>query len=202
MNSKRAQFIENCHYLLDEFRGSHPEVQTRLLILYNSSCYGSNLWDLFGDSCRKLLTSWNVNLREIWKLPYQTHRYFYEHLTKCRHLKVLLSKRFLTFVTSIVCGSKQSCKLLLRMSARNCDSTTGKNIRNIELESKISVTLESTKGIISKICENLHFEKVPKKCDWKISLVKELSLLKSGHLVIKNFEEDDLVDMIDFLCCS
>ena len=88
------------------------------------------------------------------------------------------------------------------MSARNCDSITGKNIRNIELESKISVTLESTKGIISKICENLHFEKVPKKCDWKISLVKELSLLKSGHLGIKNFEEDDLVDMIDFLCCS
>ena len=202
VNSKRAHFITNCHYLLDEFRGSHPEVQTRLLILYNSSCYGSNLWDLFGDSCRKLLTSWNVNLREIWKLPYQTHRYFYEHLTKCRHLKVLLSKRFLTFVTSIVCGSKQSCKLLLRMSARNCDSTTGKNIRNIELESKISVTLESTKGIISKICENLHFEKLPKRCDWKISLVKELSLLKSGHLVIKNFEEDDLVDMIDFLCCS
>ena len=199
---KRAQFIEGCHYLLDEFRGSHPEVQAKLLILYNSSCYGSNLWDLFGDWCRKLWTSWNIDLREIWKLPYETHRYFYEHLTECRHLKVLLSKRFLTFVNSIVSGSKQSCKLLLRLNARNCDSPTGKNIRNIELESNLHVALDSTKGMISQICKNLHFEESPKNFDWKISLMKELSLLKSGHLVVENFEENDLTSMLKFICCS
>ena len=118
VKTKRAQFIDGCHHLLEEFGGSHPEVQTKLLILYNSSCYGSNLWDLFGDWCRKFWTSWNVDLREIWKLPYQTHRFFYEHLTNCRHLKVLLSKRFLTFVQSIIQGKKQSCKLLLRLVAR------------------------------------------------------------------------------------
>ena len=83
---KRAQFIDGCHNLMEEFGKSHPEVQVKLLTLYNASFYGSNLWDIYGDCFRKILTSWNVNLREMWKLPYQTHRFFFEHLTPNRQL--------------------------------------------------------------------------------------------------------------------
>ena len=78
-------------------------------------------------------TSWNMELKEIWKLPYQTHRYFFEHHTPCKHLNVLLIKSFLKFVKSIIVGQKSSLKLLLRTVAGNVNSTTGKNMRNIEL---------------------------------------------------------------------
>ena len=56
--------------------------------------------------------------------------------------------------------------------------------------------------MIGQICKNLHFEESPKNFDWKISLMKELSLLKSGHLVVENFEENDLTSMLKFICCS
>ena len=73
---KRAILIDGCHDLGQEFRKTHPEVQTKLLSLYNSSCYGSNTWKMSGEWTRKLLTSWNVNLKLIWHPPHETHRYF------------------------------------------------------------------------------------------------------------------------------
>ena len=79
---KRAQFVDGCHDLQEEFGRAHPEVQTKLVTLYNPSCYGSSTWNLFGEWTKKLLTSWNVNLKYIWQLPHQTHRYFFEHRTE------------------------------------------------------------------------------------------------------------------------
>ena len=99
---KRAIFIDGCHDLEVEFRNAHPQVQAKLLSLYNSSCYGSNTWNLFGDWSKRLLVSWNIHLKMIWQLPHETHRFFFEHLTECRHLKVLLVRIYLKFVSSIV----------------------------------------------------------------------------------------------------
>ena len=121
---------------MEEFRKAH---QSKLLSLYNSSCYGSNTWDLFGEWTRRLLVSWNVHLKLIWQLPHETHRYFFEHLTDCRHLKILLIKRFLKFSSSIIDGEKRTCKLLFRTVAENSYSTTGKNIRNIEVEAGVKL---------------------------------------------------------------
>ena len=67
---KRAIFIDGCHDLEQEFRKTHPEVQTKLLSLYNSSFYGRNTWKMSREWTRKFLTSWNVNLKLIWQLPH------------------------------------------------------------------------------------------------------------------------------------
>ena len=143
---KRAIFIDGCHDLLEEFSKTNPEIQTKLTSLYHSSCYGSNTWNLYGEWPRKLLTSWNVNLKLIWELPHETHRYFFEHLTECRHLKILLIKRFLKFVSSIIEGDKSSCKLLLRTICGNSNNTTGKNIRNIEIEAGMRSLMKTRCG--------------------------------------------------------
>ena len=199
---KRAIFIDGCHDLLEEFGRTHPEVQSKLLTLYNASCYGSNTWNLYVDWTKKLFTSWNVDLKEIWKLPYQTHRYFFEHLTPCRHLKVLLIKRFLKFVKSITDGQKSSCKLLLRTVAGNVNSTTGKNLRNIELEVGSEMNLENQKLDVDKVCDQIHFETVPDGNMWRIDAAKELSLVKSKHLFVDGFTNDEIEEMIKFICIS
>jgi hypothetical protein len=58
---KRSIIIDGCHDLLEEFVRTHPEVQAKLLTLYNASFYGSNTWNLYGDWTKKLFTSWNVD---------------------------------------------------------------------------------------------------------------------------------------------
>ena len=81
-------------------------------------------------------------------------------------------------------------------------STAGKNIKNIEMESQKCVELEPNKGNISNICKHLSFEETPEGSKGKIQILKELSLLKSGHLALDCFEEDDIQEMLHFVCCS
>ena len=199
---KRAIFIDGCHDLLEEFSKTNPEVQTKLTSLYHSSCYGSNTWNLYGEWPRKLLTSWNVNLKLIWQLPHETHRYFFEHLTECRHLKILLIKRFLKFVSSIIEGNKSSCKLLLRTICGNSNSTTGKNIRNIEIEAGMRLEVESLNVKIKTACKKIQFAVIEEDQMWRIGAVKELSQIKSSHLHLEGFTSEEVQTMLQFICVS
>ena len=198
---KRAIFIDGCHNLQQEFGQCHPEVQAKLT-LYNSSCYGSNTWNLFGDWTRKLLISWNVDLKQIWQLPHGTHRYFFEYLTKCRHLKILLIRRFLKFLVSILEGNNSSCKLLLRTIFGTSNSTTGSNIRKIENEAGITLGHEDIKHKIDTICDKINFAEVPEDQMWRIDSARELSLLKSRNLHLEGFSPEEIEEMLEYICVS
>ena len=117
-------------------------------------------------------------------------------------MKVLLIKRFLKFVKSITDGQKSSCKLLLRTVAGNVNSTTGKNLRNIELEVGSEVNMENQKLDVGKVCDQIHFETVPDGNMWRIDAAKELSLVKSKHLIVDGFTNDEIEEMIKFICIS
>ena len=200
---KRALFIDECHNLLEEFGQTHPEVQAKLLSLYNSSCYGSITWDLFGDWARKLYVSWNIDLKYIWQLPHQTHRYFFEELTECRHLKILLIRRFLKFVGSILDGDKISCRLLLRTVLGTTASTTGSNLRKIELESGVDFgQFDDLKNWIDDACDNLNFQQVPEDQVWRISLAKELSIVKTRNAYLEGFSPAEVDEMLQYVCVS
>ena len=197
---KRAQFVDSCHDLQAEFNKVHPEVQAKLLALYNSSCYGSNTWNLYGIWARKLFTSWNISLKYIWDLPHETHRYFFEHLTDCRHLKVLLVKRFLKFVLSIFEGENELCKVLLFTNSRNVRSVTGSNLRNIELEVGENIVLENLRKTFHHICRKIEFENLPDEEAWRIAAMKEVALVKSGHMVLEGFSEEEVAEMLRVIC--
>ena len=140
---------------------------------------------MFGDWSERLLVSWNIHLKLIWQLPDETHRFFFEHLTECRHLKVLLVKRFLKFDSSIVEGDKRSCKLLLRTISENSNTITGKNIKNIETEAGLKLELETLKSKIYLVCEKIIFEDIPAGHEWKIDAAKEVALIKAKRIHLK-----------------
>ena len=199
---KRAQFINDVQNIQQEFYKSHPEVQSKLTSLYCSSCYGSNTWDLFSPWARKYYTSWNVNLRIIWDLPYNTHRYFYEHLTQTRHLQVLLLKRFLRFLVSIAASQSSVCKMILYSCYRNVRSNTGANVRNIELAVKDKIVIEHLGKSVHKVVEKLHFEEIPKEETWRIAVMKETVLMKLGYLEIAGFTVEEAELMLRFICST
>ena len=145
---KRSPFIDEVQNLQQEFYKCHPEVQAKMMTLYSSSCYGSNTWNLFGNWAKKFFSSWNVNLKLVWNLPHATHRHFFEHLTESRHIKDFILKRFLKFLISISDGVNQACKMQLFTCYRNFKSSTGYNLRNIELEiEKRKDYLENATGL-------------------------------------------------------
>ena len=51
--TKRAEFISKAHSLRQELGFQDPLVFMKLVMVYLSSMYGSNLWDLFGEAASK-----------------------------------------------------------------------------------------------------------------------------------------------------
>ena len=73
------------------------------------------------------------------------------------HLQVLLIKRILSFVLSIVKGKHEMCKTLLYLCSSNVMSVTGSNLKNIEIEAHERIQLEELHVSIVRVGEILEF---------------------------------------------
>ena len=74
----------------------------KLLNIYVTSFYGSNLWDLYSADVDRIFKSWNVTIRNVYDVPWQTHRYLVVVISNCSHPKTLMCSRFVKFTNSLV----------------------------------------------------------------------------------------------------
>ena len=116
VNNKRMKFIGKYYALRQEFGSLDPEIFFKIMNIYGTSFYGSNLWIFTSDSCEKLFTSWNVMIRNIWNLPNTTDKYFIEEISGSKHLKSMLLQRYLSFIKSI----RNSKKTILTLRTMSC----------------------------------------------------------------------------------
>ena len=99
-------------------------------------------------------------------------------------------------------GEKPSCKFLLRTIYRNTNAVTGKNIRNIEIETGFNIDIYNMKHNLDNILNKIWFARIPENELWRINSVKELSQIKSGHLKLEGFSIEEIEDMLQFICVS
>ena len=90
--------------------------------------------------------------------------------------------------------------MLLYTSSNNVMSVTGSNLRNIEIEAGERILLQELKGSIGRICEKIQFEKVPESEVWRIPAMKEVALIKSGFKQVQGFLDDEIDQILRFLC--
>ena len=65
---KRGKFIGKINSLLQEFHFVEPNVFMKLVNIYCSSFYGSNLWDLYSAEVDRIFKSWNITVRNVSSL--------------------------------------------------------------------------------------------------------------------------------------
>ena len=82
---KRGKFIGSLNSMLQELHFVDSNVFMKLVNIYCTSFYGSNLWDLYSKDVDRIFKSWNVTVRNVLKLPFTTHRYLIEPLDLCVH---------------------------------------------------------------------------------------------------------------------
>ena len=95
--AKRAKLIGKINSLIQEFRFVDSSVLLRILEIYVTSFYGSCLWDLYSPEVKKIYSSWNVTMRNVFSLPWTSHRYFIESVSDTRHPKTMLCSRLVKF---------------------------------------------------------------------------------------------------------
>ena len=75
-NTFSKQFPHRNNELCQEFYFTDPNLKIQINNLFNTSFYGSVLWDLFGAEVSRLEKTWNVSLRKMLNIHRQTHRFF------------------------------------------------------------------------------------------------------------------------------
>ena len=100
----------------------------KLLNTYVTSFYGSNLWDLYSADVDRIFKSWNVTIRNLYDVPWQTHRYLVEVLSNCPHPKALMCSRLVKFTNSLVTSKKNSVRYLGKLNKADKRTLLGKTL--------------------------------------------------------------------------
>ena len=105
-----------------------------MLRLYNTAFYGSNSWDFSSEEVKKFGKTWNVNLRILFDLPFDSHCWIVEDLSDGRHLLQMIYSRFLKFVRSVALNKRIEVRALYQICKDDIRSATGSNIRTVLLQ--------------------------------------------------------------------
>lgn len=197
MLAKRGIFISKFHELLQEFSYANPLSLLKIVNIYCTSFYGSNLWDL--DNCNKLYNQWNCCIRKIWNLPCETHKYFIDELSTMPHIKVQLFKRFYKFCCSIDNSCKPSIQFLFNLLKNKRYSLLGKNIYSLCKFCNVQ-SLNDIKNIDFR---NLNSVLFPENEKWRLPLLWELinDLYFDKNMI--DFEnETDIYEFLNYVCTS
>ena len=192
--SERGEFISKIHSLRQEMGDQSPVVFMKLVNIYNTSIYGSNLWDLYGNAARKLYISWNVLIRSTYNLPFATHRYLLQEIVGTPHLRILLLRRFIKFYSKLQNCIKPEVSHLMNIQKSDFRSIFGRNCqllcRELNVENIENVNINSISMPIS----------TPEQDKYRLPLLKDLIDVRQN--TPDNFSIDDINFMINYICCS
>ena len=193
--NKRGEFISNVHSLRQELGDQEPDVFMKLVNIYYSSMYGSNVWDLYSDTANKLYISWNVLIRNTFNLPFATHRYVLQEISNIPHIRTCLLKRFVKFYFQLKNCSKPEVRNLLESQQFDFRSSFGRNCRYLCNELKVS-NMEDIN--VLNICMPI---KTPVNEMWRVNFLKELLAIRGGNFAV-GLDIEEVNHLIDFTCCT
>ena len=195
---KRGKFIGKVNSMLQELHFADPIVFVKLLKVYCTSFYGSNLWNIYSDDVDRLYKSWNVTIRNVFNIPNTTHRYLIEPVSGCPHPKTMLTSRFVKFTQSLGSCSKQSIRYLVSLVKNDNRTLMGKTLSRISRETQVA-KVDLTSSIVSK---TLLYFPVPTDQLWRVKVLLELLDVRNGSLSIDDFNKKELNTIIDYLCTT
>jgi hypothetical protein len=195
---KRAQYIQKNNDLIQEFYFAHPCTKFEVNMIYNSHFSGSCLWNLFSREMEMLEKTWNTSFRVMYNLPRETHRYFVEPISRKPHARNMILKRFLRFTELILKSNKSSLIRVFKMIRRDVQSVTGNNLRKI----MIMTGKSDIEDLCAKDISKVEYAPVPLEDKWRIDLLNELIDVKYGNSMVENLNNDEIDDLIQFVCAS
>ena len=193
IRGKRAQYIQRNNKIMQEFNFAHPSTKMQLNCMHNTHFTGSVIWDLFSRESIMIENTWNVSIRNRFNLHRKTHRYIIEPISGVKQIKFSLLKRFLKFSNALASSSKCPVRTFFHKLKRDCPSTTGSNLRRImRLVGQDDVNHMNINDINS-----IGFCPVRNEDEWRIMFIKELLDARSNHIIIDNFDNDEISNILD-----
>ena len=192
MYIKRARYIAKNIEINQEFHFASSETKMVINDIYNSSWFGSNLYQMFSPEAVKLESSYNRSLKVMIDLPFATHRGLMEPLSRRKQLRRMLVKRFLQMTLKMKQSKKPILSMLLCTIERDARSRTGHNLRHIMLQSGRhnihDLQLSDSGSIPYHPMEDV---------EWRVEMVEHLLGVREERGL--DMEE---VEWLQYLCCD
>jgi hypothetical protein len=191
---RKRSFIGQFHELKQELKTQHPLVFMNLIMVYQSHFYGSNLWNLF--DIEGICIAWNRVVRNIFHLPFCTHRYLLEAYTGFTHVLTFLTNRFLKFYRTLYMSNKEIISNLRKCQENDCRSNFGLNIHNLCLVNNLSISsfLKCKKFAVK-------YHPISDQELWRINILRELIEFNNSYL-ISGFSKEEINCMINYIACN
>ena len=187
-----AKYIKRNNEIIQEFYFASPRTKILINEKFNMSWYGSSIWDIKSEYFLKIESCYNRSIKLMADLPYSTHKYLIETITKKDHLRKIIWKRFIKFFISLNKMSKPIIKTLIDVSSNSSKSITGRNLRGLRLETNIF-----DEDIDLYFASFIEYYNVSEDNIWKCEILDQLlSDMDEGEL-----EEDDR-EWIEFCCTN
>ena len=145
-----------------------------------------------------LENSWNTTFRIMFNLSFGTHRFFVQAVSRKLHVKKVLLKRFLGFLSQIQKSRKKLPAKLLKQIEHDTGSTTGSNLRKILL----LVGKHTIEEISIKDQDRYEYCPIQPGDEWKVNMVRELIEVRENNLNVEHFTAEELEEVLEHICTS
>ena len=198
---KRASFISTVYSLNQEFAFATPEIRLKMCHLYNTAFYGSNCWEFSSDQFAKFSKTWNVNLRILYDLPFDTHCWVVEELSGGKHFKQMIYSRFLKYLSVLRKNKRSFIRTLYTIVQADVRTLTGSNIRRVLLDTNLDPR-SSSKYLLSD------WRAYEPADTWTVPLLASLLEMRQDNWEVLfdvedetiTLEDDEITFMVEALC--
>ena len=166
---KRAKFIDRSVEVRSMFSWAAPADILKVLKTYCSAFYGSMLWDLGGEKAGQVYRSWNTAVKLTWSCPRWTRTFLLQQVLSCGETSAMtdILSRYSKFCKGLRTSVSPEIRVLFNLAARDLQSTTAKNIRFVQEQSRTDPWTVSP-GTLKQELHSASLVVVPVQEEWKL----------------------------------
>ena len=184
--------------MMSHYSHLQPDVFCRLFKSYCCSFYGSFLWQYNSKGFEKICITWNKAVRKMFSVPYDTHRWILGPLTNQRHIRYQLFARDIKLLHSIKYEISNSI-VSECLSCALSDSNTVIGYKLVFYRENFNISI--LEHDLKYCLEHVKTEALSIEGQSLITcLQNSLSLAKCRQLIVNGVNNEDLDDMINFIC--
>ena len=178
---RKGRFWSAVNIINNEFRFAHPVCKMRLLNIYASNFYGSNLWDFRGKAFESICKAWNIAIRSLFRLDRKTHCRYLPKISKSPPLLPMLCNRFKRFIFGLNTLQNVIIQNLVSISKSDQRSPTNININFVDnFDNSTSISDDNAS-------------------DFESDLISQLIEVREGTLSMDGFDADEVRLMMTLL---
>ena len=163
--------------------------------------YGAMTWSLYSDKAKHLFNTWSTCVKLAWGVPRGTHTYLVDNLLSSGipSMRSSVLTRYCRFVNSARTSQIMEVRIVANIAAADVRSPTGKNLKNMEKEAGMSLTMNNM-WEMKRVLIDMRTP-VPSQESWRLGCLRKFLTEKYRLLAID--QDTEAVDLlIDSLCVS